>query len=402
MTTTTGRARPAATGPEPGAGNGSGNESGNAPGSGRASRPVSAFSGRVALRVHRRTAGVCLSALLVTAVTLVVGLGVGAYPVAPAEVARALFHGTGDPLAVHFVNQERLPQAVLAALVGAALGISGAIFQSISRNPLASPDVVGFNSGAATGAILVIVSLGGAAGAGAMALGAIGGGLATALVVFLLASRGGLHGVRLVLIGLGVTAMLGSVNSYLLTRSSLNNAQNAHVWLVGSLNGRGWSSVQMIALALCVLLPATVLLGRQLRMLELGDELAYGLGVRVDRARLVLTVLGVGLCAVAVASAGPIPFVALAAPQIAVMLTRSPGVSVLSAGAVGAALLSLAHLVSGQFFSTLAEVGDRVAWLDLVDDTQRNNLLPVGVTTAVLGGAYLAWILFRRRGTGSA
>ncbi|MFD5556776.1 FecCD family ABC transporter permease [Streptomyces sp. NPDC127068] len=367
-----------------------------------ATRPVSLLSARVTFRLHRRTAEVCLLAVVLSAVVLVISLCVGAYPVALPEVARALFQGTGDRLAVHFVNQERLPQALLAVLVGAALGISGAVFQSITRNPLASPDVVGFNSGAATGTIAVIVSLGGGAGAAAMAMGAIGGGLATALVVFLLASRGGLHGVRLVLIGLGVTAMLGSVNSYLLTRSSLNTAQSAHAWLVGSLNGRGWNSVQLIALALVVLLPATMLLGRQLRMLELGDELAYALGVRVARARLALTVLGIGLCAVAVASAGPIPFIALAAPQIAVMLTRSPGVSVLAAGAVGAALLSLAHLVSSQFFTALAWVGQRVSWLRLVDDTQRNNLLPVGVTTAVLGGAYLAWVLFKRRGAGRA
>ncbi|MFI2211284.1 FecCD family ABC transporter permease [Streptomyces sp. NPDC020141] len=372
------------------------------PGRPGATRPVSLLSARITFRLHRRTGQVCLLALVLSAVALVISLSVGAYPVPLPDVARAVFEGTGDRLAVHFVNQERLPQALLAILVGAALGISGAIFQSISRNPLASPDVVGFNSGAATGAIAVIVSLGGAAGAAAMALGAIGGGLATALVVFVLASRGGLHGVRLVLIGLGVTAMLGSVNSYLLTRSSLNNAQSAHVWLVGTLNGRGWSSVQMIAVALAVLLPAAMLLGRQLRMLELGDELANGLGVRVGRARITLTVLGIGLCAVAVASAGPIPFVALAAPQIAVMLTRSPGVSVISAGAVGAALLSLAHLVSSQFFTALAWVGDRVGWLKLVDDSQRNNLLPVGVTTAVLGGAYLAWVLFKRRGTGRA
>ncbi|MET7640140.1 iron chelate uptake ABC transporter family permease subunit [Streptomyces sp. NPDC005438] len=358
-------------------------------------RPVSLGSGRITFRLHGRTLVVSLLAVLLSVLLLGVGLCMGAYTVAPGEVARALFFGTGERLAVHFVNQERLPQALLAILVGCALGISGAIFQSISRNPLASPDVIGFNSGAATGAIMVIVTVGG--GATQVALGAIGGGLVTALVVFLLASKGGLHGVRLVLIGLGVTAMLGSANSYLLTRSALNDAQNAHVWMIGTLNGRTWGSVQAMAVALVVLLPLAVLLGRQLRMLELGDELASGLGVPVNRSRIALTLLGVGLCGVAVASAGPVPFIALAAPQIAAMLTRAPGVSVLSAGAVGAALLSAAHLMSGQFFLVLAWVGERVGWLALVDDTQRNSQLPVGVTTAVLGGAYLAWVLFRRR-----
>ncbi|MFT2020030.1 FecCD family ABC transporter permease [Streptomyces sp. 796.1] len=365
---------------------------------GAGTRPVSLWAGRISFRTHPRTAWVCAVGLAVSAVLLTVSLCVGAYPVALPDVARALFFGTGERLAVHFVNQERLPQALLALLVGAALGVSGAIFQSLSRNPLASPDVIGFNSGAATGAIVVIVAVGGSAAQ--VATGAIAGGLLTALVVYLLASKGGVHGVRLVLIGLGVTAMLGSVNSYLLTRSTLNSAQNAHIWLIGTLNGRTWGSVQTMAVALVVLLPAAALLGRQLRMLELGDELASGLGLPVDRARTTLTVLGVALCGVAVASAGPVPFVALAAPQIAARLTRSPGVSIAAAGVTGAALLSAAHLASNQFFACLGWLGDRVSWLAVVDEGQRNSQLPVGVTTAVLGGLYLAWVLFSRRGEG--
>ncbi|WP_369019730.1 iron chelate uptake ABC transporter family permease subunit [Streptomyces californicus] len=363
-------------------------------------RPVRWGAGRISFRMHRRTALVSGGALLLSALLLLVSLCVGSYPVALPDVARALFYGTGDRLAVHFVNQERLPQALLAILAGCALGMSGAIFQSVSRNALASPDVIGFNSGAATGAILVIVTFGGAAAS--VAAGAIIGGLVTALLVSALASRGGLHGIRLVLIGLGVTAMLGSVNSYLLTRSSLNDSQNAHIWLVGTLNGRGWSSVQIMAVALLVLVPLALLFGRRLRMMELGDDLATGLGVRVNASRLALTVLGIGLCGVAVASAGPIPFIALAAPQIAVMVSRSPGVSLVSAGAVGAGLLSAAHLASSQFFTALVWADQQVGWIRIVEESQRNNLLPVGVTTAVLGGVYLAWVLFKRRGTGTA
>ncbi|MEU6734018.1 iron chelate uptake ABC transporter family permease subunit [Streptomyces physcomitrii] len=343
----------------------------------------------VSMRVHRRTAWVCAWCLAFAGVLLVVSLCTGAYAVAPAQVARALFFGTGDRLAVFFVTQERLPQALLALLVGCALGVSGAVFQNLSRNPLASPDVIGFNSGAATGAIAVLVVGGSSA---QVAVGAIGGGLATAAVVFLLASRGGLNGVRLVLIGLGVTAMLGSVNSYLLTRSTLHNAQNAHIWLIGTLSGRSWGAVQVMAVALAVLLPVSVVMGRRLRMLEMGDDLARGLGVGVGRSRLVLTVLGVGLCAVAVANAGPVPFVALAAPQIAMLVARSPGVSLTAAGASGALLLSAAHLVSNQVLHLFAR-------LQLADDTQQDSQLPVGVTTAVLGGVYLAWVLFRRRRT---
>ncbi|MEU3207450.1 iron chelate uptake ABC transporter family permease subunit [Streptomyces cyaneofuscatus] len=285
-----------------------------------------------------------VGALLLAGGFLLVSLCVGAYPVTVPEVGRALFYGTGDRLAVHFVNQERLPQALLAILVGCALGISGAIFQSVSRNALASPDVIGFDSGAATGAILVIVTFGGAAAS--VAAGAVAGGLATALAVSVLASRGGLHGIRLVLIGLGVTAMLGSVNSYLLTRSSLNDAQSAHIWLVGTLDGRGWSSVQTMAVALAVLLPLALLYGRRLRMMELGGDLATGPGVRVN------------------------PFAAR---------TDRAG----------------HRAVRGRR-------GERRTHPVVVRESQRNNLPPVGVTTAVLGGAYLAWVLFKRRGTGTA
>ncbi|RBQ19151.1 hypothetical protein DP939_14450 [Spongiactinospora rosea] len=341
----------------------------------------------LSLRVHRRAIAVCAAALTVILLLVVVSLCTGAYAVSPADVARALFYGTGDRLAVHFVNQERLPQAVLAMLVGCALGISGCIFQSVSRNPLASPDVIGFNSGAATGAIAAIV-LGG--GATLTAAGAIGGGLVTATVVFALSSKGGPHGVRLVLIGLGVTAMLGSVNSYLLTRSRLHLSQDAHIWLIGTLHGRTWGSVQTIAVFLAVLFPIAVLLGRQLRMLEMGDDAARALGVEVDRARVALILLGVALAGVAVASAGPIPFVALVAPQLALMLTRGPGVGVTAAGAMGAALLLAAHVVSNQAMNVFS-------WLGLVAENQRDAQLPVGVTTAVLGGGYLAWMLFRRR-----
>ena len=355
---------------------------------------VRLWSARVSFRFRPRLALVAGWTLLSCAVLVCVSLCVGAYAVPVPEVAEALFHGTGDRLAVHFVTRERLPQALVAVLAGAALGVSGAVFQSMARNPLASPDVIGFNSGAATGAILVIVLVGG--GAQPVALGAVGGGLLAAAVVLALARRGGVQGGRLVLIGLGVTAVLGSVNSYLLTRSELNTAQNAHLWLIGSLHGRSWGEVALLAVALAALVPAMVPLGRHLRCLELGDDVAGGLGLNVVRVRLALTGLGVALCAVAVACAGPVPFVALAAPQIAVRLARGPGVSLLAAGLTGATLLTAAHLVANQLFAVLAWVGERVAWLALVDAGQRHVQLPVGVVTALLGGAYLGWLLRRR------
>ena len=208
-------------------------------------------------------------------------------------------------------------------LIGVALGAAGAIFQSITRNPLGSPDIVGFVQGASAGAVLEIVVFGG--GTFAIAAGAIVGGIGTAVIVYLLAMRGGAPGYRLILVGIGIGAMLVAVTDYLLTRSTLEEAQAANVWITGSLNGRGWEHVRPIAAALVVLAPVVALLARELRMLELGDEAARALGVGVARSRLALVFVAVALTAVATASAGPIVFVALAAPQIARRLTRAGG-----------------------------------------------------------------------------
>ncbi|MEU6859328.1 iron chelate uptake ABC transporter family permease subunit [Glycomyces sp. NPDC046736] len=349
--------------------------------------------GRVSFRLRRRGLGYGLASAAAALAIVAVLLLVGAYPIAPPDVADALFYGTGERLAVHFVTQERLPQAVLALLAGAAMGASGAIFQSLARNPLASPEIIGFTSGASTGAILTIAFTGGTA---LVAPGAITGGLATALAVYLLAYRDGNDAVRLVLVGLGVTAMLGSVNSYLLTRSDLRTAQDAHLWLIGSLNGRGWESVAILGPAAALLLTAACLLGRRLRMLELGDEAAVGLGLRPDRSRLALAVVGVALCGATVAATGPIPFIALVAPQIASRLARIPGTGPGAAALTGAVLLGAAHLVSGRIFPVAVWWSETFPALALAEPDSAAIGVPVGATCSVLGGLYLTVLLVRR------
>jgi iron complex transport system permease protein len=209
----------------------------------------------------------------------------------------------------------------------------------------------------------------------AIAAGAVVGGVATAVLVYVLAYRGGVQGYRLVLIGIGIAAMLVAVTDYLLTRSTLEEAQAANVWLTGSLNGRGWEHVRPVGAALAILLPATALLARQLRMLELGDDVARALGVSIERSRLALILVAVLLAAVATASAGPVVFVALAAPQIARRLTGASGPGVACAALVGAALWLGADFASERVFGP----------------TQ----LPVGVMTGVGGGLYLIWLLRR-------
>ena len=334
-------------------------------------------AGGVSLRWDPRIAAVGAVLLLVACGAAVFVVGTGDFPIPAAEVVQTLL-GQGDRATEFIVTKLRLPRAVVGLLAGLALGMSGAVFQSMSRNPLGSPDLIGFTTGSATGALLQILVVGG--GAVAIATSSVVGALLTALAVYLVAYKdGGVHGMRLVLVGVGAAAMLEAFNSYLITRAELRDAYEAAFWLTGSLNGRDWSQAVPLAAALLVLVPLALAYGRQLGMGELGDEAAQALGVPVQRARMALVAAGVGLCAAATAAVGPVPFVALVAPQLVRRLTGRAGPHLLSAGLMGAALLVCADLLSLRL-----PVG-----------------IPVGVVTGVLGGLYLVWLLSTkgRRGT---
>ncbi len=320
--------------------------------------------------VERRTVAVALGAVGALLALGTVGLLIGDYPLNLGQAVRALF-GAGDPLAQFFVRGQRAPRVLAAMLVGAALAVSGAIFQSLSDNPLGSPDVIGFTTGSATGALIAIIVVG--AGPAETAVGALAGGAVTAAVVYLLAWRRGLTGGRLVLVGIGIAAVLQGVNSLLLVRASLTSAQSAGQWLAGSFNATGWPRVTLVGVALAVLLPSAALLARPLGALVLGDDLAAALGVRVERVRTLLVVVGVTLVAVATAAAGPINFIALAAPQIARRLTRTSGIGLGTSALLGAVLVLASDLLAQRLFAP----------------TQ----LAVGVVTGVLGGGYLIWLL---------
>ena len=323
------------------------------------------------LRVRRRSAAVCAALVVATFAASVLSVGTGDFPLSVGEVL-AVLAGQGDPAATFIVETLRLPRVLTALLVGGAFGIAGAIFQSVSRNPLGSPDIIGFTMGSVTGAFVVILWLDGTTFQ--IALGAVCGGMVTAIAVYLLALQGGgLQDYRLVLVGIGASAMLLAVNDYLITRATRDDAFQAAHWMIGSVNGRGWEHVWPVAAALAVLVPAALMLARPLAMLELGDDAARALGVPAERSRLALVFVAVGLTAVATASTGPIAFVALAAPQIARRLTRAAAPGLVSAGLMGALLLVASDLIAQRLLS--------------VD-------LPVGIMTGALGGIYLGWLLF--------
>jgi ABC-type enterobactin transport system permease subunit len=312
---------------------------------------------------------------------LVVGvfaIGSGEYPMSPGDVLRTLV-GQGAAADAFIVYELRLPRTVTALAVGAALALAGAVFQAVVRNPLGSPDVLGFTHGAATGALTAIVIAGG--GSTALAGGAVLGGVLTGIAVYGLAWRGGMHGYRLVLVGIGVAAMLTGANGYLLTKAQITEAGRAVLWMTGSLDGRGWGDAGPLLGAMAVLVPV-VLLGceRGLRMMEVDDDAAGALGVRVERVRTVLLGAAVLLVALACAAAGPVAFVALTAPQLARRLTKAPGPNLLPSMCMGAALLVSADFVAQRAFG--------------------GHELPVGVVTGVLGGGYLVWLLATERRAG--
>lgn len=329
--------------------------------------------GPYALVWRPRVALLCASLIGVCLALSVVLLGTGTLAVAPAEVIAALL-GRADPMAERVVLGLRLPRVLTALCVGSALGLSGSVFQSISRNPLGSPDIIGFTTGAATGAIVQILLFD--AGSLAVSLAAALAGMATAATVFLLALRGRVTGgYRLVLVGIGVAATLTGINTLLLVAGDLDRAVSAQVWLAGSLAARSWSQAGPCAAVLALLVPIALHHARRLSLLEMGDDTARQLGVAVERTRLVMVMVAVGLAATATAAAGPIAFVALAGPQLAWRLGRSPDVPLISAAAMGASLLLAADLISQRFPFGVS--------------------MPIGLTTGLVGGAYLLWLLVR-------
>ncbi len=314
--------------------------------------------------------GLCLLAVLGVLAALL--LGTGRLALTPVQVWQGLMQD-GDPVAARIISRVRLPRLLTAAGVGAALGMAGAVFQSLSRNPLGSPDVIGFTTGAATGAVMQIVLA--SLDPLRTALAAVGSGMLTALAVLLLARGGG--GYRLILVGIGAGAFLTGANTLLLTMGGIDMVMAAQVWLAGSLNARSWAHAATVGVGLAVFAPPVWLLGRQLATIEMGEDMARQLGVAVPRVRAALVLAAVGLGSVGTAATGPIAFVALAAPQLARRLTRAPEVPLLTAALTGAGLLMAADLAS--------------------QSSPLGLVMPVGLMTGMLGGLYLLAVLVRRR-----
>jgi iron complex transport system permease protein len=334
-------------------------------------RPVAVWRPRAgsSLRVDRRTLAVCGVLIGILLVLAAVSLAVGTYQLSLGEVLGALTGG-GDRRAHTLVVEWRLPRLLFAIGCGIALAIAGAVFQSLTRNPLGSPDVIGLDAGSYTGAVIVTLIIGSTRYVD-IALGSLVGGLLTAALVYVLAYRRGAQGFRLIIVGIAVAAMLSSFNSYLLMRSDPQTALIVASWGAGSLSSLGYAQLVPFAVALVVLLPLLALVAAPLAQLEMGDDAARAHGLRVERVRLGATLLGVAFASIVTAAAGPIAFVALVAPQIAHRLARAPGPSLVTAALTGAVLLTGADVVAQQL------------------------AVSTGLVTVTLGGLYFIWLLIR-------
>ncbi|KRA25837.1 ABC transporter permease [Microbacterium sp. Root61] len=327
------------------------------------------------MRRHAIVTGMLALALVVAfAVSLMIGKSFYGLD----EVARVIL-GETVPGASFTVGELRLPRSVLAVLAGFAFGIAGVTFQTMLRNPLASPDIIGITSGASAAAVFGIVVL--SLNETLVSLLAVAGALLTALAIYLLSNKGGFAGTRLILIGIGVAAMLDSVVTYVLSKAVAWDLQSATRWLTGSLNGATWSVVLPLAITSLVLVPLLLAQGRALGVMRLGDDAAASLGVRLNATRVTAIVAAVALLAFATAATGPIAFVAFMAGPIAARLVGPGAALLLPSGLVGALLVLVADLL-GQFAF--------------------DSRYPVGVITGVLGAPYLIYLLIRTNRSGGS
>ncbi|MGR6999251.1 FecCD family ABC transporter permease [Yinghuangia aomiensis] len=340
-------------------------------------------AGPIGFAVRPRVLGAGVLLLALTGTAFVASLAMGDYELSWADVVKSLF-GTGPSDAELVVHELRLPRALVAVLVGFALGLAGAVFQAVTRNPLAGPDIVGITGGASAGAVVAILAGGVGTGAsatyGPVPLGALLGALVTGALVYLLAfRRGTVSGYGFILVGVAANGMLVAFTRWALARVDIDAATRATAWLTGSLENRGYTQVWWMVIGLAVLVPPLIALVRPYGLLQLGDEIATGLGVRTGAVRTVLLVLGACLAALATACAGPVVFVALAAPQIARGIAGTAEVPLLTSGFAGAAM---------------------VAGSDLAARTAFPETVPVGIVTGLVGAPYLLWFLSRTNKVG--
>lgn len=268
------------------------------------------------------------------------------------------------------VGRLRLPRMLIGIMAGASFGIAGNTFQTMLRNPLASPDIIGISSGCSVSAVFCILVL--HISGGIVSIISVVFGLLISLIIYMLSRGTGFSGGRLILIGIGVQAITNAMVSYMILKSTQYNVPSALRWLSGSLNGMSMKDVPIILSVLVIFGGISIVLTKYIQILELGDELATTLGININILRVVLIVCSVVLIAFATAITGPIAFVSLLAGPIAIKLTGSSSANAFSAALVGAILVLAGDIIAQFAFTTR---------------------FPVGVITGMIGAPYMLILL---------
>lgn len=334
-------------------------------------------SDRISFQIALKTCLITLILSLLLVLLMILGLSAGSDFIHPWIVIQELFgYGSGD---YNFVlHTLRLPRVLMALLVGAALGVAGLILQGIIRNPLAAPDIIGVTSGASVGAIVFIVYFMGTVSIQFLPLAAIIGASIVSFIIYLLSWKKGVTPIRMVLIGIGISALAKAMVTMLLVISNVAATTKAYLWLTGSLYGANMQDVYLLLPWVLVLLPLTFVMARIVNVKELGDDIAIGLGVKVQVYRLFFLLVSVMLAGSAVAFAGGIAFVGLVAPHMSRMLV----------GRSFAALIPVTAIIGG-IIVIAADIVARTAFLP--------KDLPTGVFTAAIGAPFFIYLLFRTR-----
>jgi len=327
--------------------------------------------------LHKKTAAVCLALLLACAVVMVISTGMGEMYISPLDVVgSALGIGSEDHAMV--IQKLRLPRIVLALLVGASLAASGAILQGMIRNPMASPDIVGVTGGASVAAVAFLTYMAGTVSIRLLPIAAMIGAAVVSITLYLLAWKKGVTPIRLILVGIGMSSLMSAATTMMIVFSPKNDANQAYLWLTGSVYAANWENVMTVLPWTVVLLPMAFLMSRHVNIGQLGDDVAASSGSRVELNRLLLLLLSVALAGAAVSVAGGIGFVGLIAPHMARKLVGSSFDSVLPVSAIlGGLIVMLADLVGRTFFLPLD--------------------VPVGVFTAGVGAPFFIYLLYTRR-----
>ncbi|WP_059104741.1 FecCD family ABC transporter permease [Shouchella shacheensis] len=334
-------------------------------------------SGTISFLIEKKAFIVVAVMIFVVLFSVVIGLAAGSTWIHPMSIIQHLL-GIGSQEHTFVIDTLRLPRMILALLVGAALGIAGLILQEVIRNPLASPDIIGITSGASVAAVAFITFFSGTISLRWLPLAAMAGAGVVSILIYWLSWKKGVTPIRLVLIGIGVAAAMDALTTMMIVFSPITSASQAYTWLTGSVYGTTWENVYAMLPWLLLFTPVVFLFTRSIQAQKLGDEVAVGLGVRVQGQRFVMVFISVALSGAAVAFAGGIGFVGLMAPHIGRYLV----------GHSFAVLIPVSALIGG-WMVAMADVVARTAFLPLD--------LPVGVLVSGIGAPFFLYMLYRKR-----